>query len=285
MSNLQFSLQHLFDRGTATPCVARTVPQTHALAQAFFLDETTKQVVMEFSYEVMRHLIDCADIGERIRSEVREGRRRIAAGEVKIQAGGQVAELPSLGALQNDVETFLYKAKLVLRDTGGLFKPLLDQHFEHRYHRARAWSAKEFGPDAPLTQLLEADAGWIKRVLDLRNAVEHPNTAGRLHVRDFHLAIEDERKVVAPPVWWVDEEQPSSIGEDMEAIERNLLTFYEELLCVLLETRLETRPHPLSRALSPVICEIPDKERDRAMPMRYRVVFENVLGTAATEST
>jgi len=205
---------------------------------------------MEFSYEVMRHLIDCADIGRRIRSEVREGRRRIAAGEVKTQAGGQVAELPSLGALQNDVETFLYKAKLVLRDTGGLFKPLLDQHFEHRYHNARAWSAKEFGPDAPLTQLLEADAGWIKRVLDLRNAVEHPNTAGRLHVRDFHLAIEDERKVVAPPVWWVDEEQPSSIGEDMKAIERSLLTFYEELLCVLLETRLETRPHPLSRSLS-----------------------------------
>ena len=285
MSNPQFSLQHLFDRGTATPCVARTVPQTDALARAFFLDETTTQVLMEFSYEVMRHLIGCADIGERIRSEVREGRRRIAAGEVRIQAGGQVADLPSVGALESDVETFLYKAKLALRDTGGLFKPLLDQHFEHHYHKARAWSAKEFGPDAPLTRLLVAHAGWIKRVVDLRNAVEHPNTAGRLHVRDFHLAIEDERKVVAPPVWWVDEEQPSSIAEDMEAIERNLLTFYERLLCVLLETRLETRPHPLSRSFPPVICEIPDQERDPAMPMRYRVFYGNVVGTDATEST
>ena len=104
MSKPQFSYQHLFDRGTATPCVARTMPQTRELAQAFLLDEKTSQVLMELSYEVMRHLIGCADIGERIRAEVREGRRRIAAGEVKIQAGGQVAELPSLGALQNDVE-------------------------------------------------------------------------------------------------------------------------------------------------------------------------------------
>ena len=276
MSKLQFSYQHLFDRGTATPCVARTMPQTRELAQAFLLDEKTSQVLMERSYEVMRHLIGCVDIGERIRAEVREGRRRIAAGEVKIQAGGQVAELPSLGALQNDVEMFLYNAKLALRDTGGLFKPLLGRHFDHRYHKARAWSARQFGPDAPLTQLLDDDAGWIKRVLDLRNAVEHPNTAGRLHVRDFHLAIEDERKVVAPPVWWVDNEQAVSIAEDMEGIEHNLLTFYEEVLCVLLETRLEIRPHPLS----PVICEIPDEERDPAMPMRYRVVFRNLPGTA-----
>jgi len=250
------------------------MPQTSELARAFFLDEETSEVLMKLSYEVMRHLIGCADIGERIRAEVREGRRRIAAGEVRIQAGGHVAELPSVGALQNDVEMFLYHAKLALRDTGGLFAALHDERFDHRYHKARSWSAREFGPDAPLTQLLDDDAGWIKRVLALRNAVEHPNTA-RLHVRDFHLAIEDGRKVVAPPVWRVGDEQAVSIAEDMQAIEHNLLTFYEELLCAL----LETRPHPLS----PVICEIPDEERDPAMPMRYRVVFGNLPGTAAAE--
>ena len=31
----------------------------------------------------------------------------------------------------------------------------------------------------------------------------------------FHLAIEEERKVVTPPVWWVDNEQAVSIAEDM----------------------------------------------------------------------
>ena len=281
MSKLQFSFQHFFDRGTATPCVARTMPQTRELARAFLFDEKTSEVLMDLSYEVMRHLIGCLDIGERIRTEVKEGRRRIATGDVKIQAGGQVAELPSLGALQNDVEMFLYNAKLALRDTGGLFTPLFGQHFDHKFHKARAWAAKEFGPDAPLTQLLDDDATWIKRVLGLRNAVEHPNTAGQLHVRDFHLATEDGRKVVAPSIWWVDDEEPVSIAEDMEAIEHNLLTFYEELLCVLLETRLEIRPHPLS----PVICEIPDEERDPAMPIRYRVMFKNLPGTAQPNST
>ena len=83
-------------------------------------------------------------------------------------------------------------------------------------------------------------------------------------------------RTLAERVWWVDNEQAVSIAEDMEGIEHNLLTFYEEVLCVLLETRLEIRPHPLS----PVICEIPDEERDPAMPMRYRVVFRNLPGTA-----
>ena len=276
MSKLQFSFQQAFDRGTATPCVARTVPQTQELAKAFLLDEKTRQALMGLSYDVMRHLIGCLDIGERIRAEVKEGRRRIDAGEVNIQAGGQVAELPSLGAPHKDVEMFLYNAKLALRDTGGLLEFLLGQKFDHKFHQARAWAAKELGPDAPLTKLLNDDADWIEQVLDLRNAVEHPRTAGRLHVRDFHLATEDGRKVVAPPVWWVDDGEPASIAEAMEAIEHNLLTFYEELLCLL----LEIPPHPLA----PVICEIPEEDRDPAMPMRYRVVFKNLPGIPRPDS-
>ena len=188
---------------------------------------------------------------------------------------GQVVELPSLVALQKDVEMFLYNAKLALRDTGGLFEPLLGQTFDHRFHKARNWAEKKLGQEAPLIQLLTADADWIERVLNLRNAVEHPRTAGRLRVRDFHLSNVDGRTVVSPPVWWVDDEQPESISEEMEVVEHNLLTFYEELLCLLLEVQLEIRPHPLA----PVICEIPDEERDPAMPMRYRVVFENLPGT------
>ena len=250
--------------------------QTRELAQAFLLDEETYRALMDLSHEVMRHLIGCLDIGERIRAEVKEGRRRIDAGDVKIQAGGQVAELPSLGAPHKDVEMFLYNAELALRDTGGLFEVLLGHKFDHKFHQVRAWVAKEFGLDSPLTKLLNDDADWIERILGLRNAVEHPRTAGRLHVRDFHLATEDGRKVVAPPVWWIDGGEPASIAEAMEAIEHNLLTFYEELLGLL----LEIRPHPLA----PVICEIPDEERDPAMPMRYRVVFTNFPGTPRPDS-
>ena len=276
MSKLEFSVQHLFGRGTATPCVARTMLQTRELAKAFLLDEETYRALMDLSHEVMRHLIGCLDIGERIRAEVKEGRRRIDAGDVKIQAGGQIVELPSLGAPHKDVEMFLYNAKLALRDTGGLFEVLPGQKFDHKFHQARAWAAKEFGLDSPLAKLLNDDADWIERVLGLRNAVEHPRTAGRLHVRDFHLATEDGRKVVAPPVWWIDDGEPASVAEAMEVIEHNLLTFYEELLCLL----LEIRPHPLA----PVICEIPDQERDPAMPMRYAVVFKNFPGIPRPDS-
>jgi hypothetical protein len=261
-----FSIQKLMNYGSATPCVARTCIQTAELLQPFPIPEEKKVKAGEVAYRVMNHLVACLDVTKRFEAEISAGEEVVAKG-VTTQAGGQVADLPSILDLQKDFESFLYNAKLTLRDTGGLFEVFHEKPFDHKYHKARQWAEEEFGPESPLARLLAGDAAWIELVLALRNAVEHPRDArGPLHVRDFSIARDaDGRPGIAAPCWWREDDESAPIKDTVIVFQDNLLTFYEDLLCVM----LDQLPNPWGVA----VVEIPVGERDPEKPLRFGLDF------------
>ncbi len=74
---------------------------------------------------------------------------------IEFQAHGRVASLPSDAPdLQSKAESFLQSAKLAIRQTGLLLKPIYKVVKEsgreiggHNYDDIAKWAAKEFGPD------------------------------------------------------------------------------------------------------------------------------------------
>ena len=265
MTKIQMVAQKVADRGTSSPCVARTALQTEELLAGMFLDKTIRDQIIGVSFAVMRRLSALEDIAERVEGAVAGALKLVAREGVDIQAHGRAVNLPSVPALRDDAELFLYTAKLALRDIASLFQPFFAKAFDHQYHQVRAWLEKEFGSDDPLLVLLNEDRVWIERIINMRNVIEHPTDShGPITIRDFTLA-QGETLTVVPPTWFLQEELPALIADEMRAICTNLLTFYEDLVMDGLN-RLDTIK------LSEIV-EIPVDERDPQFPKRLRRQF------------
>lgn len=258
-----FVFQPYLSRGTATPCVARTMIQTADLVQAFPLDEAKKKEIIDISHDVMLKLVACLDEAEPVIQAVEEGKASIARG-IKTNAAGTAMQLPAVEDLRSHGEGFLYNVKAALREIARLFGPFYGQKFDHRFQKIRQWAEATYGPDEPLTEFLRSDAAWIERVIGMRNAVDHPGSGdGTLSVEDFKVARVKPVLEVSEPTWRREAEQASAIVSDMTMIMDNLLTLFEDILTDAL-TRLAP-DGPM------VIYEVPEAERDPKMPVRYRV--------------
>lgn len=258
----QFVFQPYLSRGSATPCVARTIPQTSALVAAFPLSEQKRQAAIRISHEVMLRLITCLDQAEPIQAQVRSAQEALRDAGVKFNPAGTAAQLPAVLDLRQRVESFLYAAKGALRDIGGLFEPLFGKVFDHRFHKIREWLEATYGPGDHLLAVLASDSAWIERVIAMRNAVDHPGTPSTLHVDNFRLLAATPPQV-AEPMWRLDDGPSTPIAGDMMIVTDNLLTLFED---VLTDGLLRLQPNgPF------VIYEVPEAERDPAMPIRLRV--------------
>jgi hypothetical protein len=203
--------------------------------------------------------------------EVKEHQKRIDEFGLEFQNQGRVYTLPSILDLQHHAETFLYNAKSALRDLTDIFSILFSKSFkkEARFDKVFAWAEKTFGPEDPLTIMLGGDANtWIKRIVTMRNAVEHPGGhSGILRIENFTSIEEGTKILVLEPMWYLNTEEKVPIVHAMDVLVSNLLTFCEETLIFCLE-KFKTQ-------VITVIAEIPEKERDPTCPIRFRMTINS----------
>jgi hypothetical protein len=266
---MMFRIQQFSDYGTANPIVARLSLQTQDLLRFYKLTDNQKEEVFVFFSSLQPKLMTCSRIMEQLTKEVKERQKKIDEAGVEFQPQGSAYTLPSILDLQNRTETFLYNGKSVLRDLTDIFSILFSKDFkkEARFDKVLKWAKKEFGPDDRLTKMLKDHAAWIKKIVSMRNAVEHPGGySGVLHIENFS-SIEQEKKVlVIEPLWYLNAEQKVPIIYEMDAFVNNLLTFCEEILVLSLEK--------FQKGLPILIVEIPEKERDPECPKRFKMSMD-----------
>jgi len=150
-----------------------------------------------------------------------------------------------------------------------IFEPLFGVRFDHsRYHEIKDWFEKEFGVDAPVTKLLADDGPWLRRVIDMRNAVEHPEgKRGPLNILNVELICQDsERWLFQEPVWFLKGESPGGIVPDMRRTLDNLLTFAED---VLIAAYVQLHPGSIVQ-----FAQIREQDRDPKCPVRLRAILD-----------
>ena len=266
-----FVFQPYLSRGSATPCVARTIPQTSNLVQAFPLPEEKRKAIIEISHEVMLRLIACLDQADYIVAQVEAGKKELLEKGVVFNEGGTATQLPAVVDLRQHVELFLYAAKGALRDIGALFVVFYDRRFKHRFDKAREWLEATYGPKDQLLVALKADASWIEQILNMRTAVDDPGTPSVLNLDNFKLVAISPPEV-APPTWRLDEGGRAAIVNDMPVLVDNLLTLFEDILADGLLRLQPTGPF--------VIHEVPEEERDPDMPIRLRIGLAKPIQSA-----
>ena len=266
--DMVFQIQKVSNYGTATPAVARTFYQGCELLGFFAVTEQQREDAKGILRELQRHLVRCVELRDAIAHEVTAAHKMKANG-FQYQSSGRVVTLPSVPNLQSRAESFLQSTKLAIRETALLVKPFYGEKLDHRFHRFAAWSETQFGPDDAFTQAVRKWEPWVKNVVDMRNAVDHPDDkpGGRLTTQNFALGGTPEAPRLINPTWGLSGHPQQLIITEMSELIEGGIELGEEILAGLF--------YKLKHNFSLVIYEIPAEERDPSCPIRLRVGFSS----------
>ena len=134
------------------------------------------EVITLFNSDVQPRLLECDDIAKETQSNIKDEIRKLADSGFETQSEGNIIRVPHILRLNQRSEQFLYCAKSTLRELAKIFGIFFSKEFKKaRYDRVAVWAKGEFGEDSDLAQVLQQDHDrWIKHLVAMRNAVEHP---------------------------------------------------------------------------------------------------------------
>ena len=272
---MAFILKKVSDHGTSNPIVARLGIQTSELVKFYPLNEKQREDVFGIYHQkVQPRLLQCYELKEKLLSSLTTIDEEFSHKGLQTQSSGRVATVPQVMKLQEDCETYLYNAKSALRDIAGIFDPLFGEKFtEARFDKIHKWAEEKFGENDKLTTLIKQDHDlWVKRIVSMRNAVEHPGgNAGYLYIHNIEIAYDTETKrpVLVPPTWNLNNEPRVPVLNDLNTYIWNVLEFAEDILVLSLEK--SDKKFPI------VVAQIPEEERDPSCPVRLRMTLKQEL--------
>jgi uncharacterized protein (DUF433 family) len=129
------------NRGSGDPFVARTVMQAGDVVKYYQLGDTREVEVVGVYDRYRRHLHQCADIAESIVSEI-EQKSAVLKTHLEDKKENEILRLPAVENLTNDVETFLYHAKLGFRELKDIFLYTHEKEFKPttQYEHIATWA-------------------------------------------------------------------------------------------------------------------------------------------------
>ncbi len=239
--------------------------QGRELLQFFDRPEPEKEAAIAVLFELQRHLVKCVEIRDQLAGEVSTGRAEVESQGFKLQAGGGAVSLPGVVDLQSKSETFLQSAKLAIAETGNLVKPFYGVGFGHKYQKFAAWTETKFGASDDFSALVRSWEPYVKRIVEMRNAVDHPSDApgGRLNTANFDITSSDEVPELVDPTWGLTGEVLRPMLPDFDTIIEKTIVLGENVLVRLF--------YKLRSSALVEIQEIPIDKREPSNPRRLTI--------------
>ena len=269
---MAFIIKKVSDHGTSNPIVARLGVQTSELIKFYPISKKKREDVFGIYHQkVQPRLLQCYELKEKLLSSLTTIDEEFNNKGLQTQSSGRVATVPQVMKLQEDCETYLYNVKSALRDIAGIFDLLFGEKFtEARYDKIHKWDEKKFGENDKLTTLIKQDHDlWVKRIVSMRNAVEHPGGhSGYLYIHNIEIASDTETKrpIFVPPTWNLNNEPRVPVLNDLNTYIWNALEFAEDILVLSLEK--------FDKKFPIVVTQIPEEERDQSCPVRLRMTLK-----------
>lgn len=255
---MQWKLQKDMDVGTGNPIVARMSLGIFEIINFANLSKDKKGRLKANCYEITKLLVLAEKTAKPIIEEINGIVGDIKRTGIKTQSNGRCINLPSATTIDNS-RSFIKYAKQVLQRVAENINIIFDRNYQGpHFHKIRDDFIKEFGTDFIVTKLLIDDQSWIKKIIDLRNEDEHPNT-GKPYCKNFDVNQDINKKfVVTLPTFF----EGTQIANALEVYSHNLLTFAEEITV-----------HSLERFFPDIVAiyEIPEDKRDSSVPKRFRI--------------
>lgn len=246
---MPFVTRKVSDHGTEDPLVARVGYQWVEILPWFNLSEARRTSVLEtLLMKVQPHLLSARETAEKIK-----------AGLGAIHKNEQAA--PTSAAIQVLAKQFLAEANKALEEFAPVFGLLLGRKAPERNYAALAkWAEKWFGPnDALYLRLNFANSDCIRFLSDV-NA--HVAKSGALSVV-IGGTLEETK-------WGLAGQREAPLGPYLESFTVSIVPFIEETMVAAL-THLTVRS-------SITLEQIPEADRQKSAPVRYRVMTKAADG-------
>ena len=266
-----FYLQKVSKHGASNPVVARLSIQTADLIQWLAVSDGERKEILGLYLELQRRLLSCFDI----RSRLLRARDEALEDAKHAWDKGQNT-VPHIIGMQEEVEGFLFSAKIYLREVARLLNKLFEAELANDSaifwspkggaSVVATWATERFGADHGTTSMLASEASWVSEIVCFRNAVEHPGgKSGTLKLTNF----EPHPEGIMPPTWarvGADERPQSDLFNDMTVMLDNLLTLAEDLLVDAIHAR------PVFPQIK--IVQLAEDRRDRHAPVRFKATVD-----------
>ncbi len=263
-----FRIQKVSNYGTATPAVARTFGQGCDLLRWFQCEPEKIEQAKEVLLELQKQAIRCTEQRDRISEEYEIAIAEAQALQEKQPPGSKAVVMPGVGDLQARSESFLQGAKLAIAACGNLVEPFYQQKFGHNFKGFSTWTAEKFGQNSTFHEVVSSWEPFVKMVVDMRNAVDHPKDTpgGKLVIENFDLIPGTKSPVqFRPPQWHLSGQDPMPLLDSMNQAVESIIVIGE---MVLIRLFYEFKPRfPLE------VREIPEERRDPRNVKRFEVAL------------
>lgn len=256
MAKGQFKIQKISDVGTDNPIVAGLTIGLFDIVKMAEIDEATQDVINTANFNIVQSLTKAEKIGLKICEDIEAVMAELNKTGVKTQSFERCVDVPSTKDL-DDVREFLKYCKQSLQELVKVINVFCDTGSSlPRYDKICKKFKDIYGDKDPVYLQTQQDHdGWLKKLLDLRNADEHPDTMipkGKQLYYDFDINWSEEHKkwIVGLPHFY----EGTSVYELVKASIHNIFTFVEEMNILFLQKKMPKMVE---------ICKVPEEQKDK----------------------
>lgn len=249
--------------GSSSPTVARVLLQGRDILQmAIFEGQIDKEAVVQALHACKESLVVCEKVARRLASEIDRIVEQIqTSGVTRDSRGRALNPFPQVLELESDATAFLIHAKRAIQTICRLPSMFLQVPArDNNFDALSKTLATAVGTQAPVTGFVQANAGGVRYLIELRNYQEHPD-AKRTVIDNFAVMPDGS---ISVPMWYISGETPRPIRDEMLAAAEFLVQMAEVMLIHLVMHRVDKR-------IPFVIEEIEPTQLNPKMPIKYRL--------------
>lgn len=268
------SSEILYSVGAANSFVARMILQFKNMIGLAIPQGDRKNQLIEHVWKANKLLLDCEKAYFHIYKHTME-LMPICDEIVEAHKKGQaIPALPNIPDLETHISGFLINGKKFLVATYKLlhifYQMPMDGWNEAHFDKHRAWAKGKFGEDHPIRKTLEDDKPWVRLIAEFSNALRHEENGLRLEVQNFSLQPGNK---IASAGWRYDltkkhlgrQDDYTDLLSDLDAMIYNMLTFFEEVLLLCLQSEIKSSSDKLE------IFRIPKEKINPKCPILYEI--------------
>jgi hypothetical protein len=249
--------------GSSSPTVARVLLQGRDILEvAIFERQIDKADVMQTLHACKESLIVCEKTARRVGSAVDKIIEQIQTSGVERDSRSRALNpFPQVLELDSDATAFLINAKRAIQAIcrlPSMFLPVPAR--DNNFDALSKTLATTVGTQAPVAEFVQANAGGVRYIIELRNYQEHPHEK-RTIIDNFAVMPDGS---ILEPKWYISGDPPGPIRDEMAAAAEFLVQMAESMLIHLVM-------HTVDKRIPFVIEEVDATQLNPKMPIKYRL--------------